>query len=801
MARMVAQHAHGLKKSLRGLHTCVTPRALLTFTMTKPVGPNSDTGVIGFSGDVDDGKPLNPAVPGGDSYEIVPDNSLPTSPVQGSLSGWRRFLAIPPPLRTWLTTQMIYVEETLDFLKKLKPEDLTPEVKQQLVDIIWQLEVIVHDLQSPYLENGSLSLLGVERLQNLLFRVGAGSILRVNINMTDANKLDTSGRLGTAFKNMVLTWLQKEFGVRHVSLNPEGTSFLAINVGPHEISCSLSRFDREIKFLLMQEDVQKQYEFDPKRLADFNPLATSMFLKVTAEGLDVDEIVKTGDKQLILDLQRQMMTRIVHSLRLLAAGVTAVEKEGPEKFGLTAFAGGLSVFDGSQLPKFPGMAGFEKFQEYLSLGIGYYPAAEYHSHLDGDDQLVTADENLEIHPRKAHKYGWLDHQEREGDGGGASQVLTKAINAVVAAQSQDEKEKALKALQDAVAQFAIISTIAEEAEANPRNRRLSKWIQEVRLHDGTKRLDSYFFEKIALRPESTIHIIVFEVDSFKAFLAAHPMDEADSNNWGITDQFFIVAKKRSLDPPIITQVGGDLFAAAEPPVDKSGRPVDLADYIPQILKRVAGVYQDKPFQDYAKVEVPNGNGKRVERWPLWRVGNDIVPSMTQPKGGKPFIRTLSISAVGTTIPRPRSSTHMKLFFNMINNMAKMVDDLKERVPPYRKGRFAVVSPEQLQEPSPLAGYYVPKEARIEGARVADFEVMGDGGEVDQSLRAVWGDEWTRLPSEMRRNFIDRLSTMLHRERPHVLTHAMVRNIFSGMGHPMPRVPAMPIMLVSRIPHI
>jgi hypothetical protein len=106
--------------------------------------------------------------------------------------------AVSPLLRTWLTTQMMDVEETLGFLINLKPDDLTPELKQKLREIDSHLEHIVHDLKSPYLDNGSLSLLGVERLQNLLFRVGRGSILRVNVNMTDANKLDPTGKLGTA---------------------------------------------------------------------------------------------------------------------------------------------------------------------------------------------------------------------------------------------------------------------------------------------------------------------------------------------------------------------------------------------------------------------------------------------------------------------------------------------------------------------------------------------------------------------------------------------------------------------------
>jgi hypothetical protein len=707
-----------------------------------------------------------------------------------SFDRWQRFYAVPSDLRTWLTNQMMEVKNTFAFLTDLQAEDINEGMKAALSETVERLETIVHDLQSPLFENGSLSLLGLERLQNLLFRVGHGSMLRVNINMTDANKLDPSGRLGTAYKNVVLMWLQREFGIRHVSQNPEGTSFLAINVGPHEISCSLRRYAHEIKLMLQTKDVQKQYAFDPNLLKRFTPDATSMFMTLSTMGLEVDEILKSGNRQMVLDLQNQLITYIEESQRLLAVGTTLAEKEGPEKFGLTAIYGGLNVFDASDLPMFPEMQGYDRLQMGLRIGIGYVPTAEYRSPMDERITFQVAPGKLAFHPRYAHNYGLLYEL--------AMTKFKTAVGEVQKASTRDEIEDSLVKLRESVEWLTIIFTIGEVARANARNHLFTKWIQPINLHDGTKKLEYYFLEDVAMMPEPNVNIVVAEIDSFKAFSNAYPVDETDSNFWNIFDQFVWVAKARDIDTPIMTQVGGDLIAVAIPTVDKHGKPVDPSEFMARVQKRMAGVYSNKPFQDYAKIEVSNGHGNRVERWPLWRVGDKIIPSMTQPAGGEPYRRTLSLTMVGTTVSTPRSALDISPFFDMITDLAVRVDELKNVSAP-QKGQFRVISYEQLampiQQPQ-IMGFYVPLETRQQGEELKSFV---DAAE--RQLASVWGAPWKALPVEVRRNFIVRLSSFFTPQTQPVLTPAVIEAIFSQMNLAVPILPIAPVILAPCLPSI
>lgn len=703
---------------------------------------------------------------------------------------WQRFTVVPRDLRTWLTTQMLEMRNTFNYLVDLQENDINDDVKKWLIEKMESIETLVHDLQSPFFENGSLSLLGLERLQNLLFRVGHGSMLRVNINMTDANKLDPSGKLGTAYKNVVLKWLQREFGIRHVSQNPEGTSFLAINVGPHEISCSLRRFAHEIKLMLRTKAVQEQYDFDASLLKSFTPDATSMYMNLSTMGLEVGEILKNGDKQMILELQNQIITYIEESQRLLAVGTTLVEKEGPEKFGMTAMYGGLNLYNAADLPMFPDMSGYERLQTGLRIGIGYVPEAEYRSPMDEMVKFGSAPGKLAVHPRYAHNYGLLYEV--------AMKRFKGAVGSVAKASTMENKEQALSELREAVQWLTIIFTIAEIARKNARNNLFTKWIQPVQLHDGMDRLEYYFLEEVAMIESPRVHMIVAEIDSFKAFSNAYPVDETDSHFWNLFDQFIWVARSRSIDMPVMTQVGGDLIAVAVPTLDQNGRSVDISEFIARVQKRVAGVYGNKPFQDYAKVEVANGHGMRVERRPLWRVGEKIIPSVTQPEGGEPYRRTLSLTMVGTTIQKPQSALDIGGFFDIVTELAVRVDELKNANLP-EKGRFSVISSEQLampiQEPQRL-GFYVPKETRQQGEELKRFVEVSE-----RELSGSWGEAWTQLPVDVRRHFIVNLSFYFTPQSQPVVTPAIAQAIFSRMSMPVPVLPQMPVTLTAILPLI
>ncbi len=703
---------------------------------------------------------------------------------------------VPPELRTWLTDRMMEVKNTLGLLTYFQEEGVTPEMKGQLAAIVDRLEVIVHDLQSPYFDNGSLSLLGLERSQNKLFRAGHSSMMRVNINMTDANK--RSQALGTAFKYVVLEWLQREFGIRSVSVNPEGTSFLVINVTPDEISCALRRFTQEIKLKLETEEIQKRYGFDSTLLDRFTPSSAAMVMDLTTEGFAITETLMTGDRRMIMDLQNKIITLIEDAQRLLAVGTTLIEKEGPEAFGMKAMFGGMSVFNAADLPMTPQMTGYDRLQMGLRIGLGYVPAAEYVSPLD-DRMMIfpAADGKLTFHPRFAHNYGLLYAL--------AMARLKDAVKKIQDAATPEQTEAALITLKDAVESFTIIFTIGEIARTNPRNRLFTKWIQNVELHDGTKKAEYYFLEEVSMMTGPNmhnVHMTVWEIDSFKAYSSVYPVDETDSNFWGIFDQFVWVAKERGIDPPVMTQMAGDLVAVAISTVDQQGRSVDLADFISRVQKRIAGVYGNKKFQDTRKVEVPNGHGNRVERQPLWLVGDEFVASWTQPPGSRPYLRTLSVSAVGATIPIPRTSLDIAPFFAIMDNLARRVDTLKDETSP-QKGQYRIVSTEQTElqaEQAPISsvtGYYIPREVSSHSAELVSFIAR-----IDDELTEIWGEPWSSLSADVKRAFSVRLIAMMRgRQIRPVLDNNVAQQVFRQIGHAMPRIPQTQILLAPVLPRV
>ena len=706
---------------------------------------------------------------------------------KGEIQGWRRMLFVDRSLRSWLSGTMIYIETTLDFIEKLAIEDVTQELQKKLPLVSMMLEEIVQDLKSPYLDNGSLSLLALERIQNLLFRDRSGSMLRLNINMTDANKVDTSGNLGTAYKRAILEWLQNEFGERHISLNPEGSSFLAINVSRHEISCSLGRFAREIPYRLRNPEMYERYEFDPRLLKQFTPSATGMFMTVDTSGLEIEETLETLDSPAILDLQTRIIARIEESLRILAVGSTLAEKD-PASIG---FASGLSVYEADALPG-EGEAGYDTFMDSMKLGMGYVPPSVYRSqYIKG---TPTVDEEFERHPRYGHDFGRLDHPERDDTpGGGALQMLQKRLLALSIARDEQEKDYALAKLKVAAKDFSYALDIGRISRSNPRNPAFVKWMQEVKLSDGSHLMDPYFIERVALRREENVHLAVVEIDSFKAFTNRYGVDGVDSQFWGVFEPFFSLAKDWGIDQPLLTQIAGDLVAIALPTQNSGGSPVDIDEYVREVQSRITAAYGNKPFQDTKKVKVKNGGiGHKIERWPLWQKGNAVIPKKDQPKGAEQFQTTLTITAVATTAPTPRTNADMKVWIHNINEMAARFDPLKEVTP--NKGQYESYPFSQTEKaPEPqksFSGVY-----RVSPGERRDLVTERFMESIDSQLEEAWGEDWTTMDPALRAQFINLLKQRAE-SSPAILTPDDVVDVVAAMsGAGLAQFPPAPVLFM------
>jgi hypothetical protein len=298
-----------------------------------------------------------------------------------------------------------------------------------------------------------------------------------------------------------------------------------------------------------------------------------------------------------------------------------------------------------------------------------------------------------------------------------------------------------------------------------------------------------------------------EVDSFKAFSSSHPVDRLDKNFWAIFDHLFEVANDRSIDRPLLAKVAGDLVLAAVPTVDSDGNEVDIEDFVREVQARIARSYEKMPFHDYTKVEVPNGNGKKTERWPLWLLYDNErpVPSATRPKGTKPFMNTLSISAIATTIMTPKSDGDRETCTFLVEEMARNLEPLKAEYAP-NKGGFAFMDAhEQATEVSPISvpatigGLYHARGYDRPDARIAErFE-----NSIAEQLGQAWGERWDKLGFSQKSQIIDGL-----RERapfsPAILTSHELVGVITAMDvsgaqlaqFPIPQalfLPPMPIV--------
>ncbi len=714
---------------------------------------------------------------------------------------WKQFNGIPPHVRTWLTHTMLYVEKAISFMEQLTEDALTPQMREKLPLLAETLDRIVYDLRSPYLDNMSLSLLGLERLQNQLIRSGSATIVRMNINMTDVNKIDLSGNLGTAFKQAVLEWLQWRFGLERVSVNPEGTSFLIVKEDSSSPSFEYDQFARQIRFRLEQRTMCERYRYSSELLARFVPDAAMFYFTVDAGHLKPRETVREGSRDAIMALHEEILKISERSLRLLAVGGGVLEKT-PAELGLES---GMRVYDANFLLR-PEIQSDEGFERKLELGLGYVPANVYIS-----PAATAGDSGAGImvrHPRYGHDLGRLDHACRPGDEGGALQRALHALNTAARASTEPEKFAAVRRLRKAAEGLATALELGRRARLNPRNPLLfEKWMQTVHLHDASRIVDSYFIEQMALTRENRVHLAVVEIDSFKAFSSAYPIDETDSSFWGIFDVFADVAELMSMRRPIMSQVAGDLVAVAIPTIDREGVRVDLSTYMNAVQRLVRERYAGRPFHDCAKVKFMSTDGMRVERIPLWAVdefnaegrrSEKYMASPCLPSGGRPFMNTVSISWVGTTIHVPRTAKAVGELPKIVDDLATKVEAQKERSVPFKQISLVVPSAISLtpQPPPVLIGGLTPIGMMEPRPALQQLVHL-----IDQQFAAAWSPQvWDNFDPHVKAQFMNRVSERMH-SLPPIVTPEEVGEIFESVDEPAADqvMPEFPTLFIPMLP--
>lgn len=716
------------------------------------------------------------------------------------LSDVDEFLLVHPQLRTSPTNIAIFERRVGIFLRGLKFADVTPELKEELLRLGEIEEGIVSDLRGQFLDWGALVLLGPEHVQNGVFQTGGAYVFRLNINMTDADRF--SPDFVTAYGEAVLAWLQEEFGpgrvpiydgydFPHVTRNPEGSSFMVVGVPKEQIEESMARFADGIRERLRRPEGQVGHPFDVRYVDKFEPRGVGMFMEVDADGLGaevdgrwlgVNEIVKTGNKALILLLVRDMLSRIEDKLRILGAGANLAEKD-PASIGL---ASGLTVYSTRGLPRSSSDTGFEIFMEALKLSKGSVPNGVYTSPVAGrrTGQLNGV---LRRRPRPSHEVGRLKL---------ALVALKVALKRVANADTDEGKKVALSYLKETYRTFSeLLLNIAWLARRNPRNMALLKWSQKIKLPDGTIRVEYPFLESLALMPDDSFFLMPIEVDAFKAFSGTYAVDDADSNFWGIFDQFLEAAVELNIERPVIdddgerrvraAQYGGDLGLVAIPKTDLNGKRVDLNKFIALVKGKLHEVYGDKMFQDYGKIPVPNGtNGSVITlRIPLWRVGDNIIASHSQPFGGVPLVRSLTVSVVGTEMPTPRTEADAKLFREVVGSLATLVETVKEWTAPEKNQNVIVSFADVLESMSMLRG---------ERRESSTSHIAGIMRDLDQHLGFVLGDEWSGAPARVRAGIFRHVTkTYSQSEGPFMLNPNYVRHTLeqshrSRRAHTSPR---------------
>lgn len=168
-------------------------------------------------------------------------------------NGVDRYLRLPPELRTHFTDQLYLLDEIAATVTSLKPEQITPEFREQLKgkkvyhDLFRFLTEAYVDLWGLLSEHGDHWALLYNEIQNSLWEEEAPvRVYWADLNMTTINEQDADGTHGDDFLAIVGGQLNSRFGEPNSVRNIQRTSFQFTARSPGTVSTRMNDFTTRV---------------------------------------------------------------------------------------------------------------------------------------------------------------------------------------------------------------------------------------------------------------------------------------------------------------------------------------------------------------------------------------------------------------------------------------------------------------------------------------------------------------------------------------------------------------------------
>ncbi|MBI4412442.1 MAG: hypothetical protein HY541_08165, partial [Deltaproteobacteria bacterium] len=181
--------------------------------------------------------------------------------------GLRRYLRLPPDLRSYFTDEMLVMEQVLGGIAAIPPEEATPEVRSNLFnrDVEKFLRRAYVDLRDLLFEHDTIWIMLYNSVRNGLWESDQPiPVFRAHINMTSLNEKDSSGRHGDVLLSVVKGWLKEHFP--GMVQNPERTSFSFVAPSAARVRAQLTDYSSDIATRLATMP-----RVDPEVIDSFSP--------------------------------------------------------------------------------------------------------------------------------------------------------------------------------------------------------------------------------------------------------------------------------------------------------------------------------------------------------------------------------------------------------------------------------------------------------------------------------------------------------------------------------------------------
>lgn len=616
------------------------------------------------------------------------------------------------PLQQWA----VHLEQLATAIERLNTGDVTPDQFDAIVKIPTRVCTMLNGLEYAYLDGGGISTEVVPNLLNSIFNDGVVDFLRIEINLTDANNVDGSEQLGTAYKKVFLRILQAKFGATHVA--NEGSAFYVTRVPLDQVEAAMRNLPREVMDGIHIDGVdvaglrdartQAETPFPVEKLPGFAPRFVGVHIAAQNEPLR-EQLARVQSSDDAIDIGKRLETesveRVVSTLKEGAALCSLVGEVEPNEVGLrevNSMASGVKLYvqDGSVASTPYGRA---KVDEAVATKRHYIPpfakvdCADVEAAMAKGPHINPQRSGVLRAPRPRHELGQMRRARTEKDPTGG--VYGELEDATAAFAKGDAS--GLTRIQIALRRLSNrFSEAVYKADRNPRDLDVYRWSQDMMV-GGTKVVLFPFAAQVAKLPGNKVHLVTVEMDGLGAFLKAHGSETSKGEDvlFETVEPFREAAKRMGISTDRVSgefkiaNRAGDLFVIALPTVNSAGKPVDIGTFL-NLARRIFRERFAVPgryYQAERKVEGVDENGKRiVVRTPRWKLrSGKIVDSLTRPPHSKPLMVPLSFTGVGQTIRKPAGKPEKvhDVVEERASAMSTRIDALKGR----KKGQVEVMN--------------------------------------------------------------------------------------------------------------